>query len=65
MVAPEGTNLDLLEAFSEDERGECSSCGERACVKLREAPATFCLSCGAVHVGGMRLDIGRSLPVEI
>jgi hypothetical protein len=65
VVAPEETNLDLLEAFSEDEVGECSSCGARACVKLREAPATFCLSCGAVHVGGMRLDVGRNVPVEI
>jgi hypothetical protein len=64
-VPPEETNVDLLEAFSEDERAECSSCGERACVKLREAPATFCLSCGAVRVGGMRLDIGRNVPVEI
>jgi predicted nucleic acid-binding Zn ribbon protein len=64
-VAAEETNLDLLEAFSEDERGECSSCGARACVKLREAPATFCLSCGAVRVGGMRLDVGRNVPVEI
>jgi hypothetical protein len=34
-------------------------------VKLREAPTTFCLSCGAVRVGGMRLDIGRNVPVEI
>ena len=65
MVTSDETNLDLLEAFSEDERGECSSCGKRACVKLRDAPATFCLACGAVHVGGMRLDIGRTLPVEI
>jgi predicted nucleic acid-binding Zn ribbon protein len=64
-VPPEETNVDLLEAFSEDERAECSSCGARACVKLREAPATFCLSCGAVRVGGMRLDIGRNVPVEI
>lgn len=64
-MAAEETNLDLLEAFSEDERGECSACGERACVKLREAPASFCLACGAVHVGGMRLDVGRKQPVEI
>ena len=64
-MAPEETNLDLLEAFSEDERGECSTCGERACVKLREVPTTFCLSCGAVKIGGMRLDIGRNVPVEI
>lgn len=64
-MAPEETNLDLLEAFSEDEIGECSSCGQRACVKLRDVPSTFCLSCGAVRVGGMRLDVGRNVPVEI
>jgi hypothetical protein len=28
-------------------------------------PSTFCLSCGAVRVGGMRLDVGRNVPVEI
>ena len=65
MVATEETNLDLLEAFSEDEIHECSSCGRRACVKLRDVPSTFCLACSAVHVGGMRIDVGRTLPVEI
>jgi hypothetical protein len=32
---------------------------------LRDVPSTFCLSCGAVRVGGMRLDVGRNVPVEI
>jgi ribosomal protein L37AE/L43A len=65
VVATEETNLDLLEAFSEDEIHECSSCGRRACVKLRDVPSMFCLACGAVYVGGMRIDVGRALPVEI
>jgi hypothetical protein len=57
------TNRDLLAWFSDDERGECSSCGERGCVSLPEAKAHFCLACGAVTVGGYRIDVDRRLPL--
>jgi hypothetical protein len=57
------TNVDLLEWFSDEERHECSTCGHRACVTLPDVAARFCLSCGAIHIGGMRLDTGRRLPV--
>jgi hypothetical protein len=51
------SNRDLLEWFSDDERHVCSVCKERACVSLPEVTASFCLACGAIHVGGVRLDI--------
>jgi hypothetical protein len=57
------TNLDLLEWFAEDERHECSSCGRRACVSLPAVPAHFCLGCGAITIGGMRLDTQGRIPV--
>jgi hypothetical protein len=57
------TNLDLLEWFDEDERNVCSTCGERACVSLPDVAAHFCLNCGAIHIAGMRVDIGRHIPV--
>jgi hypothetical protein len=57
------TNLDLLAWFSEEERNECSSCGRRACVTLPDVAARFCLACGAIHIGGMRLDMNRQVPV--
>lgn len=57
------SNLDLLDWFSEDERGVCSSCGERACVTLPHVSAHFCLGCGAISVAGMRLDVNREILV--
>ena len=51
------SNRDLLEWFNDDERKTCSVCGERACVSLPKATASFCLACGAIHVDGVRLDI--------
>jgi NMD protein affecting ribosome stability and mRNA decay len=59
------TNLDLLEWFADDERGVCGSCGRRACVSLPEVAASFCLGCGAITIGGMRIDAGRMIPVDL
>jgi hypothetical protein len=57
------TNADMLAWFSDDERGECSFCGERACVTLPEVAAHFCLACGSITIAGMRLDTGRQIRV--
>ena len=61
VATPEPANFDLLDAFDEDERAECSFCGQRACVSLPETPAAFCFGCGAVTVGGLRLDSRREI----
>jgi hypothetical protein len=53
---------DMLAWFSEEERNECASCGERACVSLEGAIASFCLACGAVTIDGVRIDRDRKLP---
>jgi hypothetical protein len=55
-VAAAMTNRDFLPWFGEDERVECSACGERACVSLPEAKASFCLACSAITVDGRRID---------
>ena len=52
---------DLLESFSEDERGVCSACGERACVSLPQVPAHFCFVCDAVTIAGIRIDVNREI----
>jgi len=52
-------NIDLLEWFTEDERQLCVYCDERASVTLPDAHASFCLLCGAVTMGGVRIDIER------
>jgi hypothetical protein len=54
------SNVDLLHWFGEDERDECTSCGECAVVTIPEALASFCLACGAVWLDGKALDV--SLP---
>ena len=59
------TNLDLLEWFEEDERSDCASCGRRACVSLPQVAASFCLGCGAISIGGLRIDAARLIPVEL
>ena len=59
------TNLDLLEWFGEDERGDCTACGRRACVSLPDVAASFCLGCGAITIGGMRIDAAGAIPLEI
>lgn len=53
---------DMLAWFTDEERNECGSCGERACVSLPGALASFCLACGAVTVDGVRIDTDRKLP---
>ena len=53
----EGLNVDLLTWFSEDERGPCDHCGERARVSLPDALAAFCLGCGAITIEGVRVDV--------
>jgi hypothetical protein len=63
LESPPVTNLDLLQWFSEEERNVCSSCGQQTCVSLPDAAAHFCLACGAIHISGMRLDVGRTIPV--
>jgi hypothetical protein len=57
------TNRDLLAWFTDDERRDCSTCGERACVGLPDVAARFCLACGAVSIAGMRLDVDREIRV--
>jgi hypothetical protein len=53
---PTLSNVDLLTWFSEEERHECSFCGERARVSLPDALASFCMACGAICIDGVRLD---------
>jgi hypothetical protein len=48
----------MLAWFSEDETHVCQGCGEHACVTMPDAPASFCLGCGAVTVDGVRVDPG-------
>lgn len=48
--------VDLLAWFSEDERQGCARCGERACVTLPDALASFCLACGAITIDGVALE---------
>jgi hypothetical protein len=57
------SNRDMLAWFDDDERGECSWCGERACVSLPAVPAHFCLACGAISISGIRIDVNRTIPV--
>jgi hypothetical protein len=62
-VAEADSNRDLLEWFSEGERGRCTSCAEHACVTLPGVAAHFCLACGAVTIAGMRLDTNREIAI--
>jgi len=52
----ERPTIDLLAWFSEDEREECSTCGERTCVTLPHALASFCLACGAITIDGVDIE---------
>ena len=56
------TNLDLLDWFGPDERSECPACRRRACVSLPDVEASFCLGCGAIEVGDVRIDVHGLLP---
>lgn len=58
------SNTDMLSWFSEEERHACGSCGEKACVSLPGAVASFCLACGSITVEGVRIDRNGRLPVE-
>ena len=49
--------VDLLAWFSDDERHDCSTCGERACVTLPDALASFCLACGAITIDGVEIEL--------
>jgi hypothetical protein len=62
-VAVRVSNVDLLEWFAEHERALCADCGDRTCVTLPAARASFCLSCGAVSIDGLRIDVDRRLDV--
>ena len=61
-LRPELTNLDMLDWFEKDERHDCGSCGARTAVTLPDAPASFCLSCGAITVDGCRIDPSAERP---
>jgi hypothetical protein len=56
------SNVDMLAWFEEDERGQCASCHEKACVSLPHAHASFCLACGAISLNGERIDVDRRIP---
>ena len=56
-------NLDLLRWFTDNERGDCSYCGERESVSLPGISAWFCLRCGAISIAGMRIDSNGAVPV--
>jgi hypothetical protein len=62
-VTREFSNEDLLAWFGEDERNVCGSCGEKACVSLPDATASFCLACDAITIDGQRIDIDRRIPI--
>jgi hypothetical protein len=62
-----GTNIDMLAWFSEDERQECSKCGERAVVTLPDALASFCLACGVIWIEGEPIEVaaGVRAPAQV
>jgi hypothetical protein len=53
----------MLAWFEEDERSQCASCHEKACVTLPHAHASFCLACGAISLNGERIDVDRRIPI--
>ena len=58
------SNVDMLAWFTEAERFACLSCGDQACVTLPDAIVSFCLSCGAVTIDGVRIDADRHVAVD-
>jgi hypothetical protein len=48
--------VDLLALFAEDERDQCSFCGEKTCVTVPDAQASFCFACRAICLNGVRID---------
>jgi hypothetical protein len=61
VVAP--SNADMLAWFAEDERDDCGSCGQRSCVTVAGAVASFCLACGAVTIDDIRIDANLRVAV--
>ncbi len=57
------SNTDMLSWFTDEERHVCGSCGEKACVSLPGAVASFCLGCGAVTIEGVRIDRRGRVPL--
>jgi len=53
------SNVDRLALFAEDERDKCLFCGEKTCVTVPEAHASFCFTCDAVCLNGERIDVDR------
>ena len=53
----ERPTVDLLAWFSDDERSDCAKCGERTCVTLPAALASFCLACGAITIDGVEIEL--------
>jgi hypothetical protein len=49
-------NLDLLAWFADDERAECSRCGEVARVEASHPLAWLCLGCGEIWIDGTSVD---------
>ena len=55
------SNRDLLAWFDDDECEDCPTCGDHARVTMAEVLASFCLACGGVWLGNVRLDVDRRL----
>jgi hypothetical protein len=55
------TTVDLLAWFSDDERDDCAKCGERTCVTLPDALASFCLACGAITIDGVEIELSSDV----
>jgi hypothetical protein len=58
-------NVDLLAWFSLDERELCEACFEQAAVSVPEAVASFFLSCGAVAIDAVRVDVDGRLDLAL
>jgi hypothetical protein len=57
-----GVNADMWAWFGDEEREVCGSCGEKACVSVPNATASFCLCCEAITLDGVRIDPERRIP---
>ncbi len=58
------SNADMLAWVSDEERQVCRSCGEKACVTVANAAASFCLCCDAITIDGVRIDVDRRIPID-
>jgi hypothetical protein len=50
-------DVDFLGWFDEAERHVCPACHERAAVTIADALSSFCLSCGAIAIKGVSMEI--------